>query len=199
MTLSRSEKENLAILIVSGLLLGASSIAFRVISNRRLWGLPREFYTIQYSLAFIFLGLLILLLWKANTEAGKITLSMMVFAVSVGLALPPLSLIDIEQIIINLLYAGLIIGGGVVYYRFNDLKNTIIIAGVGVMTLEHYLFAIVYATKGFIEVGRPFFVVAVLFLTVVLYGVRNVLSEELNKTQDTSDFAQNLQRVLEYP
>lgn len=183
-------------MIVGGVVVGASSFGFRAIADHRLMGLPRELFTTQYSLGFVFLGLLVLLLWRAGTEIGKIGLSTMTFAITVALIFPPFPLTRIESILINLVYIGLVVGGGVFYYRISDPANTIIIAGVSVMALEHYLFALTYAIMGFIEMGRPTFAVAVLFITVILYSVRNVLGEELKKTQDTSDLAQNLRKVL---
>lgn len=196
MGLSRSDKENLAILIVGGIVLGASSFGVRVIADHYMMGFPAEFYTTQYSLGFIFLGFLILLLWKAGTKVGKIGTSMLTFAVSIGLAFPPLNLLGIESIIVNLFYIGLVVGGGFLYYRFTDPTNTILIAGVTVLAIEHYLFAVIYSVAAFMQLGRPVFIVAVLFLSLILYGVRNVLGEELKKTQDNSSLAQNLRKVL---
>ncbi|MFB6101458.1 MAG: hypothetical protein ABEJ73_02720 [Haloplanus sp.] len=196
MGLSRSDKINLGLLIGSGVLLAVASIGFRVVVGHPLLGFPRSFFALQYSLGFIFFGLLVLLLWKANTEVGKIGLSVLTFAVGVGLLFPPVSLAGVTQIITNLVYVGLVVSAGVLHYRFNKPPNTLVIAGISVMTLEHYLFGVTYSLLGFARMGRPVFFVAVLVLTMILFVFRNILGRELDKTHDNSTLANYLDTAL---
>lgn len=197
MGLSRTDKINLGLLVGVGTLLAVSSMGFRILVNHRTFSLPLQLIQIQYSLAYIFLGLLIVLLWKSNTELGKIGLALLTFAVGIGLLFPPVSLVGLEEIAVNVSYLGLVLAGGVVYYRFKKPSNTILIAGVGVMALEHYLFGLVYTIRGFWVTQRPVFVGAIIVLTVILYVIRNILRGELEKTHDQSQLADYITSILD--
>lgn len=196
MALSASDKRDLLMLIGGGVLLAIGSVGFRIIANHRYFGFPRQAFVLQYALGFFFLGLLILLLWQANTEVGHLGLATLTFAIGLGLLYPPASLASITQIGTNVFYLGLVLGGGYLYYQFVDAANTRLIALVALGGVAFYVFGVAYAGLGFLMTGRPVFVITVLILTIILYGFRNILGKELQKTQDESRLARLLGVVL---
>ncbi|MFB6102736.1 MAG: hypothetical protein ABEJ73_09235 [Haloplanus sp.] len=194
MGLSRSELVDLGLLVVGGVVLAVASVTFRTVVSTPL-GVDLNLYRLQYSLGFMFLGVLVLLLWQANTRSGKIGLTVITLAVAIGLASPPpfMSLIEAAT---NVLYTAFIVGGGFLHYQFNSPSNTLVIGLVAAIGTEFYLYGVGFCLLGFAQLGRSFFIVAIVLLTAILFGFRNILASELEKTHDTSVMATWLGRAL---
>jgi hypothetical protein len=195
MALSKYDKKNLGFLIGGGILLAISSIGFRFLANRRLFGFPDPLFEVQYSIGFLFLGVLLISLRQANSEVGNYAYAVMSIAVGIALLLPPS--VTTLGIIMNIFYLGLVVGGGFLYYRFNDPSNVLLIAILAGFGHEVYLFGVAYCVAGFLAVGQSYFFIAVLLLSAILYGYRNILLAELEKTQIDSPGARILAVFLQ--
>jgi hypothetical protein len=191
MGLSSHEKENLGFLIGGGVLLAISSIGFRFLVDRRLFGFPEFVFRFQYSIVFLFLGVLLVSLWQANSQVGNYAYAVLSMALGIALLLPP-PFITRTDLLMNAFYLGLVVGGGFLHYRFNSPSNTLFIWILAVFGHEVYLFGFAYCVAGFLALGQLYFPVAVLLLSAILYGYRNILVAELEKTQDDSLGARSL-------
>lgn len=196
MGLSRYEKENLGFLIGGGVLLAISSIGFRFLVDRQQFGFPDFVFGFQYSIGFLFLGVLLVSLWQANSQVGNYAYAVLSMAVGIALVLPP-PFITTTDLLMNAFYLGLVVGGGFLYYRFNNPSNTLFIGILTGFGHEVYLFGVAYCIAGFLALGRPYFLIAILLLSAILYGYRNILLAELEKTQDDSLGARALAVFLE--
>jgi hypothetical protein len=188
MGLSRHEKENLGFLIGGGIALAVLSVVFRFLVERRTFGLPGSVFNFQYVIAAIILGLLMVLLWQANSQTANYAYAVMAFAFGLGMLFPPAPM-DLREALMTTVLLPLVVGGGVYHYRFNSASNTLFVAFFAVLIHEFYLFGVAYAVLAFLDFEQPLILVGVLILSVMLYGIRRILADELDKTKDRTRLA----------
>lgn len=188
MGLSRHEKENLGFLIGGGVALAVLSVVFRFLVDRRTFGVPDAVFSFQYIIAVVILGLLLILLWQTNSQTANYAYAVMAFAFGLGILFPPVQM-SLEEALMTAALLPLVVGGGVYHYRFNDASNTLFIAFLVVLTHEFYLFGIAYTALAFLEFGQPLVLIGLGLLTVILYGIRRILADELDKTKDETGLA----------
>ncbi len=196
MALSRYEKENLAFLVGGGSLLAIFSITFRYLVGRGMFGIPPILYNIQYMIAIIVFGLLLILLWQANRHNTNYAYAILTFAFGLGLALPPATM-TLREVVISLGLLPIVVGSGIYYYRFNDASNTLLVGFLALLLHEFWLFGVVYAILAYISTGQPLVFIGVILLTVMLVSIRRILMDEITKTQDDSAFAQQIKFFLD--
>lgn len=195
MSLSRYEKENLAFLIGGGTLLAIFSIAFRFLVGRGMFGIPAEIYSFQYIIAVIVFGLLLILLWRTNSQNANYAYAVLTFAFGLGVVLPPAPM-TLAEIGMSIGLLPLVIGGGVYHYRFNDASNTLFIGLLALLLHEFWVFGVTYALLAFLSIGQPLVFIGIILLTVMLVGIRRVLVDELEKTKDNSSLAKGVEVFL---
>lgn len=189
MALDKYEKINLALLVGGGISLAILSIAFRLFVDRGRFGINDPLFNLQYTLSIVILATLILLLWKSNREIANYAYAVMTFTFGIGLLFPPAT-ITFEELIISLIIAPLFIAGGIYHYRFNNGNNTIFIGILAILAHQFYLFGLAYMALASFETGQYLIlIVGGTILTVILYSLRQILSDELEKTKDDSRFA----------
>ena len=199
MRLSRAEKKNLLLFFGGGVALAVLLAWIRIFAEHQLFGIPESVFRLQYILGFIVLGSLMLLFWKANTASAKQTCAVMVVAAGGGLLFPP-AFMTITDAVSYAPILFLVLGGGYYYYRFSqDSSNTLLVGILTILSHEFYLFGAAYLLFGFITVGDPLLLIMVLVITLMLYGVRSILSDELRRTQDDSLTANLLTMFLKQP
>jgi hypothetical protein len=196
MTLSRYEKVNLAFLIGGGVLLAIFSIAFRFFVDRGMFGIPAGIFSVQYIIAVVVFGLLLILLWRTNSQNANYAYAVLTFAFGLGVLLPPAPM-TLEEIGMSIAILPLVIGGGVYHYRFNDASNVLFIGLLTLFLHEFWVFGVTYALLAFLSIGQPMVFIGIILMTVMLVGIRRVLMDELNKTKDNSSFAQGLAVFLD--
>ncbi len=196
MTLSRYEKENLAFLIGGGVLLSIFSVGFRFFVDRGMFGLPEAVFNFQYIIAVVVFGLLVILLWQTNSQTANYAYAVLTFAFGLGLVLPP-GTMTLSEIVVSIGLLPLVIGGGIYHYRFNDASNTLFVGLLAILLHQFWAFGVVYALLAYLSVGQPLVFIGIVLLTVMLIGIRRVLTDEIVKTKDESSFAWGLQVFLD--
>ena len=196
MGLERYQKINLGFLVGGGVLLAASSVAFRVLVERRTFDIPAWVFELQYVVAIATLGLLVILLWQSNSEAANYAYAVMAFAFGLGALFPPAPM-STTEVARSVALLPLVVGGGVYHYRYNDTTNTPFVGLFALLAHEIYLFGVTYTVLASRRLDRPPFLAGVVVLSVVLYGLRRILVEELDKTKDRSRPARALELALE--
>jgi hypothetical protein len=195
MGLSRYEKENLAFLIGGGALLAILSVVFRFLVDRRTFGMPDAVFNLQYVVAIVIFGLLLVLLWRANSQTANYAYAVMTFTFGLGMLFPPAPM-ALEEVVLSVLLVPLVVGGCVYHYRFNDASNTLFIGLFAVCVHEFYLFGVAYTVLAFLQLGQAPVLVGVVLLTVILYGIRRILVDELDKTKDDTTLAVAIETLL---
>ena len=196
MGLERYQRINLGFLVGGGVLLAASSIGFRVLVERKTFDIPAWVFEFQYVAAIVVLGILLILLWQSNSEVANYAYAVMTFAFGVGVLFPPAPMSSTE-IARSAALLPLVVGGGVYYYRYNDATNTLFIGLFTLFAHEIYLFGVTYTVLAWRTLEQPLFLAGVFVLSVILYGLRQILVDELDKTKDRSRSARALALALE--
>lgn len=191
-TLSRREWTDLLLLIIGGVLLAVGAIGFRFLVPRM--DVSLQLYHVQYTIGFLYLGVLVLLLVNSNTQVGRIGLTIFVVVLSLGLLIPPS--IDVVAIVSNLLYLALVLIGGILYYRFNDPSNTLVIVLALLFGVEFFLFGVWFTLLAFDETGLTSLLGGILFLGVMLVGYSRILGHEIDQVHDGTRTARYLSKVL---
>ncbi len=196
MGLERYQKINLGFLVGGGVLLAAASVGFRLLVERRTFDIPAWAFELQYIVVIVALGILLILLWQSNSEAANYAYAVMTFAFGVGVLFPPAPM-STTEIARSAALLPLVVGAGVYHYRYNDATNTPFIGLFALFAHEIYLFGVAYTVLASRTLDQPLFLVGVLLLSVILYGLRRILVDELDKTRDRSRPARALEVALD--
>jgi hypothetical protein len=195
MSLSKYEKYNLAAFVGSGLLLAVASLAFRTFFTLQ-FGIPAVIFTLQYSLGFAFLGVLLISLVRAKTYSTKIAYTVLSFTIGVGLLLPP-RFVSVSDLALSVSYLLLAVGFGAIHSRFRNPSGALYVLAVTVLSHEFYLFGVAYCLLALLSTGQGLYVIPAVLLTAIIYPFRNVLAGELAKLQDERAFARGLKIFLD--
>lgn len=195
MSLSKYEKYNLAAFVGSGLLLAVASLAFRTFFTLQ-FGIPAVIFTLQYSLGFAFLGVLLISLVRAKTYSTKIAYTVLSFTIGVGLLLPP-RFVSVSDLALSVSYLLLAVGFGAIHSRFRNPSGALYVLAVTVLSHEFYLFGVAYCLLALLSTGQGLYVIPAVLLTAIIYAFRNVLAGELAKLQDERAFARGLKMFLD--
>lgn len=195
MSLSKYEKYNLAAFVGSGLLLAVASLAFRTFFTLQ-FGIPAVIFTLQYSLGFAFLGVLLISLVRAKTYSTKIAYTVLSFTIGVGLLLPP-RFVSVSDLALSVSYLLLAVGFGAIHSRFRNPSGALYVLAVTVLSHEFYLFGVAYCLLALLSTGQGLYVIPAVLLTAIIYPFRNVLAGELAKLQDERAFARGLKMFLD--
>lgn len=195
MSLSKYQKYNLAAFVGSGLLLAVASLAFRTFFTLQ-FGIPAVIFTLQYSLGFAFLGVLLISLVRAKTYSTKIAYTVLSFTIGVGLLLPP-RFVSVSDLALSVSYLLLAVGFGAIHSRFRNPSGALYVLAVTVLSHEFYLFGVAYCLLALLSTGQGLYVIPAVLLTAIIYPFRNVLAGELAKLQDERAFARGLKMFLD--
>jgi len=190
---SRDDVLDLVMLFGGGLVIGVGSIVFR--ETIPPVGLPGSLYQLQYTLAFLFVGALVLLQRHSNKPINTISMTVLILGLGIGLV-NPVPQTDQLGIVANVGYMVAVIALGHLHYRFNSPKNTLLVGVVFLFGLEFYLFGLAYLVSAFERTSGPLVVFAGVVLTVMFVGYRRILGKELAKTSDDSGLADVLRKLL---
>lgn len=191
-TLSRREWTDLLLLVGGGIVLAIGTVVFRFAVPRL--SVPLQYYQVQYTIGFLYLGVLILLLVNSNTQVGRIGLTLFVVVLSLGLLVPPS--LDIVAVVSNLMYLVLVLMGGVLYYRFNDPSNMLLIVVALLFGFEFLLFGAGFTVLAFLETGIVSLLGGMVVLLVMFAGYARVLGHELDQVHDGRRITRYLGKVL---
>jgi len=195
MSLSRYEKENLLFLVGGGILLAVFSVAFRFFVGRGTFGLSPAIFNLQYVIAVTIIGVLVILLVRANSQTANYAYAVLTFTFGLGVLLPP-SPMTTSEVIMSLGLLPLVIGGGIYHYRFNNGSNTLFIGILALLLHEFWAFGVTYGVLAFMSMDQPLIFIGIILVTVMLIGVRRVLVDELDKTKDNSSLARGIETFL---
>lgn len=138
--------------------------------------------TLEFSLAYVLMGLLPVLFLRAVTPEGKALVVFLFVGLGIGLLAAP------QLDVINLVVGLLVFFGGLTYFGVSaSASNYELLIVVSLLLVQGYLYMLLYIWAMFQRTGGiriP--ALSVTFLTLVLYVVYRFLSKEMARSTSGS-------------
>jgi hypothetical protein len=182
--LNDEEKLDIALVYGGAILLGIGSIVLRIQSGRPTGGIDQSVFSFQYTIAYIFLGAILLLRARSRTQGGLLITTGIVGATLIGVLFPAPG-VELIDIVSNALLALLVFMGGILYYKIKRPTNAPAIGLVALLVIEFWVYSVVYIVLAFFQVGSLLLLAGLLILTVIAYGIIRTLIREYKNSYST--------------